>query len=139
MLTNCDVETKIEIAWGDMDALGHVNNVNYFRYFETARIDYFNRIGLNDVTPNAKVGPILANISCQFKLPIIFPDNITIGTSVTKVGNTSFKIYHEIYSEQFNTVAATGESIIVLVNYKSGEKVSIPEDIRALIAKQRKP
>lgn len=133
MKTNCKREVGIEVAWGDMDALSHVNNINYFKYFETARIDYFNLIGLNDVTLHSESGPILANISCQYLRPLTFPDTLIVGTSVTRIGNTSFGVSHEIYSTQMDVIAATGEAVIVLVNYKTGAKISVSDDMRRLI------
>ena len=64
-----------DVIWGDMDAFGHVNNTVYFRYFEDARIAYFDEIGINDFKEKSQLGPILATTHCNFKCPLEYPDH----------------------------------------------------------------
>ena len=109
--TNYNFEISRKVNWGDMDALGHVNNAKYFSYFEEARIEYIFHLGFETVTQQDRTGPILANISCDFLRPIVFPDTLTIGTGVIKIGKASMQMDYEIYSEQQKTKVAKGTSV----------------------------
>lgn len=89
------------IQWGEMDAANHVNNAVYMRYFETARIEFFNQIGFMDFSGDDGIGPILAEVNCKYKAPLTFPDNIKITArilpdSITEYG---FVMQHLVYSE----------------------------------------
>ena len=74
------VTIEVPVAWGEMDAFQHVNNIVYFRYFESARIAYFDKIGIWEFMEADGVGPILASTRCSFKIPLAFPDTVTVGT-----------------------------------------------------------
>lgn len=124
------VSIDMVIQWGEMDALGHVNNARYFEYFEAARIFYFHQLGQKELQRGHGEGPVLAHIGCQFKLPIVYPDTITIGVWVERIGNTSMKMDYEIYSSVQKKVVATAESIVVMIDYTTNEKVSITEEMR---------
>ncbi len=127
------VAYPIKIEWNQMDALGHVNNAIYFKYFEAARIDYFMKIGQEELQAGKGEGPVLAQISCQFMMPVSFPDDITVGCWIERIGNTSVQMNYEIYSKKLDAVAALGESIVVMIDYSTGKKVPIPESVKAKI------
>ena len=76
------VVIDVPVAWGEMDAFRHVNNIVYFRYFESARMECFLRIGLVDLLERTGVGPILASTSCRFRFPLTYPDAVAIGTRI---------------------------------------------------------
>ena len=127
------VATQIPVLWGDMDALGHVNNTRYFVWFESARIDYFGRIGLG-LDLNSEEGPILASTQCDFVKPVLYPGTVEITTNVTKIGNTSFVMGHEIRNlTDESCVVAKGFGVVVLLDYKTGKKVPVSEKLRAAI------
>lgn len=132
-MKNYPVSISCPVRWGEMDALGHVNNTVYFRYFEDIRIEYFKKLGLEAVTPDQEMGPILAQISCQFLRPVEYPDRVTIGVWVARIGNTSLQMDYEIYSEQHQEVVATGTSVIVLINYQNGSKIQVSDELRKQI------
>lgn len=129
-MKNYPIQISCPIRWGEMDALGHVNNTIYFRYFEEVRLAYFKAIGFEAVTATHELGPILAQINCQFIQPLVFPDHITIGVWVPKIGNTSLHMHYEVYSEQIQSVVAEGTSVVVLINYKTGNKVPVSDQLR---------
>ncbi len=79
LLAEFSVILTLPVQWGDQDAMQHVNNVVYFRWCESARIEYFGRIGLADRRSAEHVGPILASIKCDFRRQLNFPDTIRIG------------------------------------------------------------
>lgn len=83
MLKDFPVVTEIQVAWGEMDALQHVNNVVYFRYFETARLDYFNKIGLLVDMSKTHIGPRLRDTQCRYKLPITYPDTLLLAAELS--------------------------------------------------------
>jgi acyl-CoA thioester hydrolase len=133
-LVDFPVRITWPVQWGDQDAFGHVNNTVYFRWFESGRIAYFERLGLRHTLSDAGPGPILAAINCNFRRPIGFPDTVHIGTRITKVGNSSLTLAQTILSERLQTIAADGDSVIVLFDYRAQTPIRIPEDLRTKIA-----
>ncbi len=127
-------ETKIKVAWGDMDAMGHVNNVTFIKYLENARVEYLEKVQLINEDRITKIGPILLQITCRYFKPTVYPDNINIKSNVTKVGNTSIVMQHEAFSEKLGKVAS-GESVVVLYDPLKNEKCTIPEEFKLAIAK----
>ena len=79
LLSAFPVVLEIPVAWGDMDAMLHVNNTVYMRWFECARVEYFSRIGWELNASGDGPGPILASTSCVFKRPIAYPDRVWVG------------------------------------------------------------
>lgn len=130
---SCQVVVETPIAWGEMDAYQHVNNAMYFRYFETARIAYFERVGVNDFKEKQGIGPILASTKCRFKAPLTYPDTISIATSVTELAQDRFTMKYFIISHQSGRIAAEGEGLIVYYDYNHNSKHDIPDPIRAQI------
>jgi len=128
------VVRDIPVAWGDMDAFGHVNNTVYLRWFETARIAYFETIGLAVSMADSTQGPILARATCDFRLPLEYPDTIDVRTTVSRLGTTSFVMNYEVLSKAHNgAVAAAGEGVIVMYDYEAAAKMPLPADLRARI------
>ena len=125
-----------KIAWGEMDAFQHVNNINYFRYFEFARTDYFNQIGLVEYYEQTGVAPVLANLSCKFRLPLKYPDTIHIGCRIVSLEDDSFTMLYRIVSAGSGEIAAEGESLIVVYDFKTGSKTSFSKTIFEIIHKK---
>jgi len=124
-------EVTLDVAWGEMDALGHVNNVRYIAWAETARIALFRKLGMATL-PGDPVGPILARIENDFLEPVEYPARVTVGIRAGRVGNTSLTLEHEIWHAGTpERVVARGRCVVVLINYASQEKVRIPDEIRA--------
>src|SRR6476661_7874682 len=121
----------IPVQWGDQDLFGHVNNVMYFRWMESARIEYFRVGGLSDMMSRHGSGPILASIKCDFRRQLTYPDTLLVSASVASIGRTSIKMAHRIYSTTQKAVAAEGDSVLVAFDYQSQRPVLVPDDIRA--------
>lgn len=128
-LDDFSIRIDIPIIWGDMDAFNHVNNTRFFRYFETARIKYFEKAGFIESMEKNSIGPILASISAKFIKPLFYPDTITVGTRVTSVEPTQFVMEYIIESKS-KGIAAIGESKIVVYDYKSSERTTLPDTVR---------
>lgn len=124
------VTVSFPVHWAELDALGHVNNARYFTWFETARIECFRRVGLATAgTP--EVGPILAHTRCDFLAPVRYPADIVVGARISRLGNTSFGMEYQAASAASpEEPVARGEGVIVLIDYGSGAKVSISQDLR---------
>ncbi len=129
------VELELAVAWGDMDAFGHVNNTVYLRWFESGRIAYFRAVGIEDGTRQASVGPILARATCDFKIPLEFPDTVTIRSRIAKLGTTSFTMGYEVCSAAHEgKIAALGEGVVVMFDYEQASAVPIPRPLRERIS-----
>ncbi|MFZ1692691.1 MAG: acyl-CoA thioesterase [Flavobacteriales bacterium] len=127
------VSIEIPVAWGEQDAFGHLNNVVYFRYFESVRMHYLDRIGVLRSHNEHGLGVILATTTCDFKKPVEWPAQLTVRCGCTAVGNTSFTMAYEITDGQ-SAIVATGTSVQVMFDYKQQAKARIPDAIRAAIA-----
>lgn len=131
VLPDYPVIVSQDVIWGEMDAFQHVNNTVYFRYFENARLAYFQRAGFMDLDAGAGIGPILASTSCRFRIPLTYPDTIHIGARVSDMGEDRFTMQYVVYSEQHSKIAAEGEGLVVCLDYRSHKKVAIPAAIRS--------
>ena len=138
LLADFPVTLEIPVAWGDMDAMGHVNNVVYFRYFETARIACFAELGLGSIEQSNGVGPILHSASCRFRIPLTHPDTVTVGAQIGEVGEDRFVMRYRAVSHHHGAVAADGESLIVTFDYATGGKARVPDDLAARLEELRR-
>ena len=135
------VSLSLPVAWGEMDALGHVNNVVYFRYLECARVEFMRRCGMTELRTPEGIGVILQHVQCRFRRPIVFPDTVTITARVTSIESDRFTLDHEVISAAQTSaspdgkpvVAAVGTSTIVTYDYTAKAKVPIPADLRRAI------
>ena len=127
------VVVELPVVWGEMDAFAHVNNVVYFRYFETVRQIYFEKIGFLETANTIGVGPILASVRCDFRRPLTFPDKIFVGTKISEMSADRFLMRHRIVSEKLQKVAAEGDGLIVSYDYREGRKAPIPDEVRKKI------
>lgn len=124
-----DVHVKtFAINWGDMDALGHVNNARYFDYFQEARIEWLRdmRISMSGAT-----GPVVIHVACTFLKPVVYPAQITIRSTVHSLGTSSMVMDHDLL--QNDVLMAQGVSKVVWVDYAQGKSVPLPESIRNLL------
>ena len=125
-LADFPVTIEVPVAWGEMDAFGHVNNIVYFRYFESAHIAYFEKIDFIKFKENIGVGPILSKTSCRFKKAISYPDTVLIGARATDIEEDRFVIHYRVVSKKNNSVAAEGEGMFVCFDYRKNKKTSLP-------------
>ena len=137
-MNNWPIVTEIPVLWGDMDDFGHVNNIIYLKWCETSRVELFRKVWdlkslkMEDILSEEGMGPILANFNMNYRIPVQYPDVITVKTRVTNIGNTSFGISHELYSKvNEKNIVANAESVVVMINYKLGKKFTIDDDNRS--------
>jgi acyl-CoA thioester hydrolase len=132
-LTDFRVVIELSVAWGEMDAYRHVNNVVYFRYFENARLEYFRRLDWFEYERQTGVGPILAATQARFRKPLTYPDTISVGARVSSFGKDRFTMEHLIVSHAQEEITTEGQGTIVTFHYGSGKKTAVPEEIRRRI------
>jgi len=130
LLKDCPVVIETPVAWGEMDSLQHVNNIIYFRYFESARMAYFNRLDLWSYMNETGVGPILAATQCKFRIPLTYPDTVSLGASVTKIEADRFLMKYIVVSHEHQKIAAEGEGLIVAYDYREKKKTLLPPELR---------
>ena len=133
LLRDFPVTIRIPVAWGEMDAFQHVNNVVYFRYFESARITYFDAIEIMNVMETTGVGPILAETRCRYRIPLTFPDTVTVGVRVSALAPQGFAMQYAVTSRRHGKLAAEGEGRIVTIDYNGGGKTDLPKVVRERI------
>jgi acyl-CoA thioester hydrolase len=138
------------VQWGDMDVFGHVNNCEYFKYFQHVRVDYLIALNIscdpptaaarspsgNTTSPtssvcvNPHIKPIIAHIDCKFKIPVEFPDKLALGARVTSINQSAskFVLEHAVYSMSRNAIAATGQAVIVVYDYEAQKRAPFPDE-----------
>jgi acyl-CoA thioester hydrolase len=126
---------RMAIRWGDMDAMGHVNNTVYFKYMETARIAWFEQIG-GAPSPEGE-GPVIVNANCTFLKQLKYPGEIEVTTFVGPPGRSSFQVTHEIRlvgaDGKAGDLYAEGGAKTVWVNMQAEKSVPLPDAVRALL------
>jgi len=132
-LAGFPVAYPVAVAWGEMDAFAHVNNVVYFRYFESARIEYGRLVHMMEWKERDHIGPIVAGASARYKRPVLFPDQLLVGVSVTKMASDRFWQQYRIYSTTQQAITTEGEAEIVFFDYAHQRKTAIPAALRTAI------
>lgn len=126
---------RMPIRWGDMDALGHVNNTVYFRYIETARIAWFEQTGA--IPDPSREGPVIVTANCTFVKQLTYPGEIEVSTYVGPPGRSSFELSHDIRlvgaDGQAGDLHAEGGVKVVWVNFLEEKSAPLPEALRALL------
>ncbi len=125
--------TKICVRFGDCDMFGHLNNAKYITYMEQARVDYFRDFpGVNFKAPQESVrhSMILAKVICDYKSPAMMDEVIETKIRTSKLGKSSFEMEYQLAEETTGRIVATGLTVGVMFDYKSGKSVSIPEEFR---------
>ncbi|MDP9044446.1 MAG: acyl-CoA thioesterase [Pseudomonadota bacterium] len=131
-------EMLIPIRWGDMDAMQHVNNASYFRYFETVRLEWMHSIGA--AGDPAREGPAMVNAFCNFIKQLTFPGQVLARHFVAGVGRTSFDTYMTLErADEPGVVYANGGATLVWVDYKAQKSAPLPDALRAVLAPREPP
>jgi acyl-CoA thioester hydrolase len=126
-------EMVIPIRWGDMDAMGHVNNTIYFRYLETIRIDWFRSIGCE---PNPQgQGPVIVNAFCNFYKQLEYPGDVRLKMFVSDPARTTFESWGTMELDTHpGVIFAAGGATTIWVDFPSQKAISMPDWMRALVS-----
>ena len=116
------------IRWGDMDALGHVNNTVFFRYMEQARIEWLYSLNEEAGTGySAGSGPVIVNANCTFLEPLVYPGDLEVTMFLGEPGRSSIGSFYEIWKD--GRKFAEGAAKIVWIDLDSGRSTSLPQAI----------
>jgi len=119
----------ISTRWSDNDIYGHVNNVTYYSYFDTAANRYLIEEGGLDIADAGIVGYVV-NSGCEYHAPIAYPDAIEAGLRVDRLGNSSVQYGIAIFREGEDSAVAHGHFVHVFVDRANDSAVAIPEGLR---------
>jgi acyl-CoA thioester hydrolase len=128
-LASYPIVVELPVQWGEMDAYGHVHNSTFFRYFETARVEYLTRCGFIESYDTERIGIILHSTDCRFRRPLYHPDNVLVGTRASEIGDDRFTMRYVVVSTASNDVVAEGNSVVVAFDYAAKRKTQLPEHI----------
>ena len=123
---------RIPIRWGDMDAMGHVNNTVYFRFMEQARIGWFEALVGRDAAWK-DTGIVIANASCNFKRPINYPGTVEVRVFAGPAGGSSVPTFYELRVDKEEAVYADGAAVVVFIDMAKQKPIRIPDGIRGLL------
>jgi acyl-CoA thioester hydrolase len=123
------------VAWGELDALGHVNHTVFLRWFENARFAWFGHVGIAALmhASGGRTGPVLARVACDYRASVGFPDTIRASVQCVELGSSSMSLRCKIGSQAKQQIVAEGELVLVLIDYATSKPVPVPESIRAAI------
>ena len=122
----------LPIRWGDMDAMGHVNNTVYFRYLEIVRIEWMRAI---DCEPDPRgEGPVIVNAFCNFHKQLEYPGDVLATLFVSDPGRSSFESWCTLSrSDDPDTLYASGGATTVWVNFPQQKSMPLPTRMRELL------
>jgi len=116
------------MRWGDMDALGHVNNTVYFRYMEQTRIEWVEAMFPSRGGP-ATLSFVIVNASCTFLVPLVYPGDVEVRMLLGELGRTSIGSFYEIAVE--GEIYAEGAAKMVWIDSATGRPEPLPVVISA--------
>lgn len=135
----------IPLRWGDLDAFGHLNNVQFFRLMEQARVEWLEALGEFppagvSVADSGKAAmPVAARIELDFRQQVLYPATLQVVLSSGRVGRSSVELRNEIRSEDGSQLLADGVVVMVWVGVDSGRPVDLPPPIRAQVGPPTPP
>ncbi|RLQ20627.1 acyl-CoA thioesterase [Seongchinamella sediminis] len=126
----------IPTRWADNDIYGHVNNVTYYSYFDTAANRYLIEAGGLDISDGSIVGYVV-NSGCAYHAPVAYPDELEAGLRVDKLGNSSVQYGLAIFRKGEQSAVAHGHFVHVFVARAEDRAVPVPENIRTALEQIR--
>jgi acyl-CoA thioester hydrolase len=121
---------RIAIRWGDMDAMGHVNNTVYFRYMEQARISWFDKL-VPEAEAWKSTGIVIANATCNFKRPLNYPGTVEVNVLLGAPGGSSVPTFYELKID--GEIYADGAATVVFIDMRKQKPIRIPQAIREVM------
>ncbi|MBA3682388.1 MAG: acyl-CoA thioesterase [Bacteroidetes bacterium] len=135
MFADHNAHIVLKIDWSDLDLFGHVNNVAFFKYIQSARVNYCESIGLTSINEKNKLGFIVASTNCTFKIPLRYPGDVKVFSKIEWIKNSSFQLLHVIVNDN-NEVIAESIDIVVVFDYEKKIKTNITPELKAKMEAQ---
>ncbi|HET6782564.1 MAG TPA: thioesterase family protein [Pseudoxanthomonas sp.] len=121
----------ISVRWGDMDAFNHVNNAQYLRYLEEARVQWL--AGISGMSLSGQIAPVLVASNVNYRRPIEWPNEIAVELFVEKIGDSSLTMGHRMLSATDASVLySDGNVVMVWIDTQTGKSVALPEAVRTV-------
>ncbi len=124
-------QIQLPVRWGDMDALGHINNIVYFQYFETARLQWYESVGFAPLA-SAEQGMVIVDNHAQYLKPVVYPATITVRMGGHTPGRSSFISTYTLTVD--DVLYTTGSAKIVWINTQVGKSMPLPESVRQQVS-----
>lgn len=123
----------LAVRWGDMDSFNHVNNAEYLRYLEEARVQWI--AGIAGISLTDRIAPVLVASNVNYRKPIEWPRDIVVELFIEKLGNSSLTMGHRMLASGDSTVLySDGSVVMVWIDTQTGRSVPLPEAVRAACA-----
>jgi acyl-CoA thioester hydrolase len=125
----------VTVRWGDMDAMGHVNNIVYIQYLESARIGYFEGpAGWNGRTEEGRrQGPVVVSQTFNYRRQVYYPAELEVGVHCQEIRNRSFLLAYAIFRKGTDELVGDGSSVTVWLDYAANKAVEIPPALRQVL------
>ena len=125
-------QMDLPIRWGDMDAMGHLNNTSYFRYMETLRIDWMHSLG--QVPGPQQEGIVIVNAFCNFYKQLEYPGMVRMTMYTSDPGRSTFETWVTMErSDQPGVIHAAGGATTIWVDFPKQKSMPLPEWLRELV------
>ncbi len=135
LLVEFPAVVRLPVQWGEMDAYGHVNNTVFFRYFETARIEFLQQCGFLAAFHEEKIGAILHSTQCRFRRALFYPDTVEVGGRATEIEADRFLMEYRVVSLGQDETVADGTGLVVAFDYARRQKAMLPANVRLWLEK----
>ena len=122
----------IQLRFNDFDALGHVNNSVYFSFYDIGKTEYFREV-IPEMSTDLEVGVVIANIQVSFLLPVYPQENVAVQTTVTEIGQKSFKLLQQLVDVDTNEVKCICHTVMVGFDAKTKTTRTISDNWRKAI------
>jgi acyl-CoA thioester hydrolase len=126
-------EMTVKVRFSETDALGHISNISYFIYLEEARTDFLGELGFGMDIKDWKI--ILASAKCDFISQGYFNQRLKVVSEISKIGNSSFMIVHQILDEKTGELIAKGEAGAVYFDFKKQKSEKLPAKFKGELEK----
>lgn len=123
----------ITVRYGDLDPQGHVNNAVYLTYLESARLGYYQQVGIYHPDSRILTGMVVVHNEIDYLAPIRFGQIVRVGLRVERIGTKSITFAFQIESEEDETPLARGKSVMVAYDNQTEQGVPIPDEWREQI------
>jgi len=125
----------VTVRWGDMDAMGHVNNIVYFQYLESARIGYFERLmGWSERDQvGERQGPVVVSQTFNYRRQVYYPAELDVGVRCREIRNRSFVLEYGLFRNGTDELIGDGTSVAVWLDYGTSKTLPIPQILREAV------
>ncbi len=123
-------DTHINVRFGETDAMGHVNNVSYYIYFEQARTEFLKNLGFTIGQAQGDLNFVVVHTACDYMEQAFFDQHLIVQTYVAKVGTKSFALTHDVKDAKSKVHIARGTSVAVIIDKEKQGAMVLPDFLK---------